>query len=132
VLRRGYVYWAEMDKRRPAVVLSPDLRNERASDVIVIPCSRSNRNPERVPNLPRRCVSVEPSRTNAVVRFGPWHVALRRGEGGLRETSIAKCEQVTTLPKSRLAPAALGGPLTARRMLEIERGVLKAIGIVIV
>ena len=42
--RRGHLYWAEMDKRRPVlVVISTDARNERANDVIVIPCSTAMR-----------------------------------------------------------------------------------------
>ncbi|MBW2462825.1 MAG: type II toxin-antitoxin system PemK/MazF family toxin, partial [Deltaproteobacteria bacterium] len=37
MLRRGHLYWAMLDKRRPVLVISPDYRNERASDVLVIP-----------------------------------------------------------------------------------------------
>ena len=52
MLRRGWLHWAEMDKRRPVLILSPESRNERASDLIVVPCS-------------------------SVLRGGPWHVRLR-------------------------------------------------------
>jgi mRNA-degrading endonuclease toxin of MazEF toxin-antitoxin module len=32
-----------MDKRRPVLVISPDYRNERASDVIVVPATTTVR-----------------------------------------------------------------------------------------
>lgn len=40
-----------------------------------------------------------------------------------------KCEQITTLPKERLSDQALGGPLSGRLMDEVERGVIRSIGI---
>ena len=105
MLRRGSLHWAEMDKRRPVLILSPESRNERAADVIVVPCS-------------------------SVFRGGPWHVRLSRGEGGLERSSVLLCEQITTLVKRRLDPEPLGSFLTARRMAEVERAVLLAIGMV--
>ena len=102
--RRGRVYWARLDKRRPVLVLSPDYRNERASDVIVVPCS-------------------------TVIRSAPTHVLLRRREGGVPNASMLKCEQLTTLPRSDLELEPLGASLSARRMAEVERAVLRAIGI---
>ena len=101
-LRRGYVYWAMFDKRRPALVLSPDYRNERASDVIVVP-------------------------STTVLREAPTHVRLRRGEGGVPQPSVLKCEQVTTLHQSAIEPRPLGAALPAARMAEIERALLRAI-----
>jgi mRNA-degrading endonuclease toxin of MazEF toxin-antitoxin module len=103
---RGFVYWARMDKRRPVLVLSPDYRNERASDVIIVPGS-------------------------TVVREAPTHVVLRRGEGGVRARTVLKCEQVTTLPIEALAAEPLGGRLSAERVSAVERGVLRAIGIAV-
>ena len=104
-LRRGWLYWAEMDKRRPVLILSPESRNERASDLIVVPCS-------------------------SVLRGGPWHVPLSRGEGGLARPSVMLCEQITTLVKRRIDPQPLGGPLAASRMDDVERAVLLAIGVI--
>ena len=101
---RGRLYWVRLDKRRPALVLSPNYRNERASDVIVIPCS-------------------------TVVRAAPTHVLLRRHEGGVPSASVLKCEQITTLPRSDLELEPLGPSLGARRMAEVERAVLRAIGV---
>jgi mRNA interferase MazF len=111
VFHRGHVYWVEIPdepghKRRPALVLSPDFRNALATDLIVVPLS-------------------------SVLRDAPTHVRLRRGEGGLKVPSMAKCEQITTLQKARLVPTALGGPLSAGRMHEIEKAVLRSIGVVV-
>ena len=105
MMRRGQLHWAEMDKRRPVLILSPESRNERAADLIVVPCS-------------------------TVLRGGPWHVRLASGEGGLVRASILLCEQITTLVKRRIEPEPLGSPLTTIRMAEVERAVLLAIGII--
>jgi hypothetical protein len=43
--------------------------------------------------------------------------------------SVLKCEQITTLPKRLLSESALGGPLSAVLLEEVERGVLRAIGV---
>lgn len=102
--RRGRLYLARLDKIRPVLVISPDVRNAFASDVLVIPCSTR-------------------------LSDAPTHVRLRRGEGGLSATSVLKCEQITTLHKEDLRDDALGGPLTAERLLEVERCVLRAIGV---
>ena len=111
MFHRGHVYWVEIPdeprrKRRPALVLSPDFRNAFASDLIVVPLS-------------------------SVLRDAPTHVRLRQGEGGIKVPSVAKCEQITTLQKERLVPTALGGSLSAARMHEIEKAVLRAIGVMV-
>jgi len=107
--RRGCLYWVYVPdepggKRRPALVVSPDSRNRLASDVIVVPC-------------------------RGVLGEAPSHGRLRFREGGLPRPSVAKCEQITTLRRDRLAPRPLGGSLAASRMVEIEKGILRAIGI---
>jgi mRNA-degrading endonuclease toxin of MazEF toxin-antitoxin module len=91
------------DKRRPALVISPDSRNTFGSDVLVIPCSTTQ-------------------------RLGPWHVRLRKGEGGLRQDSVAKCEGITTLPRELVDERPLGEPLSPARLREIERATIRAIG----
>lgn len=103
-LRRGFLYVARLDKLRPVLVVSPDVRNALASDVIVIPCTTT-------------------------LSIAPTHVRLRRGEGGLSAASVLKCEQVTTLHRDDVRRDALGGPLVPKRMLEVERAVLRAIGV---
>jgi mRNA-degrading endonuclease toxin of MazEF toxin-antitoxin module len=104
VQRRGHLYWTRVDKRRPVLVVSIDARNERASDVIVVPCS-------------------------TVMRDAPTHVRLRRGEGGVPDACLLKCEQVTTLAKVDVDPVALGPALSPARMIEVERALLRAVGI---
>ena len=104
MLRRGYLYWVSLDKRRPALLLSPDVRNDKARDVIVIPAS-------------------------TVMREGPWHVRLKKGEGGVAAPSVLLCEQITTVPKDCLDVTTLGGPLSSARIAEVERAVLRAIGV---
>lgn len=106
MIRRGHLYWAALDKRRPALVVSPDYRNELASDVIVVPCSTR-------------------------LRFAPTHVVLKKREGGVPAPSVLHCEQIATLRKSDLSPAALGGALSPQKMGEVERAVLRAIGVAI-
>ena len=102
--RRGRLYLARLDKLRPVLVISPDIRNALASDVIVIPCSTR-------------------------ISGAPTHVRLRKGEGGLPAASVLKCEQITTLHKGDVRTQPLGAPLSPVRVFEVERCVLRAIGV---
>ena len=107
--RRGHVHWVRIPdepggKRRPALVVSPDVRNRLATDILVAPIS-------------------------SVLRAAPTHVRLHAREGGLGRASMVKCEQITTLRRDRLSPGALGGALSASRMLEVEKAILRAIGV---
>ena len=102
--RRGHLYWASMDKRRPALVLSPDYRNQYAGDVIVIPCSTH-------------------------LRPAPTHVRLEHGQGGLPESTVLKCEQITTLAKADVHEPSLGPALSPAILRAVERAVLRAIGV---
>lgn len=104
VLRRGHLYWASLDKRRPVLVVSPDYRNERARDVIVVPCATR-------------------------LRFAPTHVALRKGEGGLAHPSVLQCEQVSTLPRDLLEETPLGVSLSVTRLDQVIRAILRAVGV---
>jgi mRNA-degrading endonuclease toxin of MazEF toxin-antitoxin module len=61
--------------------------------------------------------------------MSPTHVRLKKGEGGVPKDSVLKCEQITTLPKDLLSERALGGPLSAKLMDQVERGVLRSIGV---
>ncbi len=103
-MKRGSIHWVHLDKRRPAVIISPTRRNELASDVIILPCSTQ-------------------------LRPMVWHVSLEAREGGLRQRTMVKCEQVITVPKDLVHPVPLGPPLSARRVREIERALLLALGI---
>ena len=107
--RCGHVHWVRIPdepdgKRRPALVVSPDVRNRLATDVLVAPIS-------------------------SVLRDAPTHVRLHPREGGVRRASMVKCEQITTLCRDRLSPRALGGAVSASRMLEVEKAILRALGV---
>jgi mRNA-degrading endonuclease toxin of MazEF toxin-antitoxin module len=104
VRKRGFIYWANLDKRRPALVISIDARNERANDVIVIPCST------------RLLASVT-------------HVTLARGEGGVPSPCVLKCEQIATAHQFDVDAVPLGPALSAPRLREVERAVARAIGV---
>lgn len=108
---RGCLYWVTIPgepgrKRRPALVISVDARNRLADDVLVVPASTT-------------------------LRAAPTHVRLKQGTGGLARDSVLKCEQITTLPKQLLGESALGGALSAAMLEDVERGVLRAIGVAI-
>ena len=110
--RRGEIYLVRLPgqphdtKDRPALVVSPDVRNRLANDIIVVPLSTT-------------------------LRPAPTHVELPAGEGGLRETSMAKCEQLTTLDKSFLVRGPFAGTLSPSLMEKIEGAIQRAIGIAI-
>ena len=106
-MMRGSIFWAQLDKRRPVIVVSAERRNQLARDVMVIPCS-----------------------TN--LRAMSWHVLLRKGEGGLHQASMAKCEQILTVSKDSLSATPLGPPLSSTRVHELERAILRALEIVLV
>ena len=110
--RRGEIYLVRLPghpsdiKDRPALVVSLDVRNRLANDVIVVPLSTT-------------------------LRLAPTHVGLPAGEGGLKENSMAKCEQVTTLDKSFLIRGPFAGTINTSLMREVEKAIQRAIGIVI-
>ena len=105
-MNRGMVYWVELpgDKRRPALIISPLVRNQAASTVLVAPISSQ-------------------------LRFGPWHVALRAGEAGLAKASVVKCEDLQPVRRELFNPRPLGGPITAERMRDVEAALLSALGV---
>jgi mRNA-degrading endonuclease toxin of MazEF toxin-antitoxin module len=108
--RRGEIYLAGMRtgagdrKSRPVLILSPDVRNRWAGDVLAVPLSTQ-------------------------IRPGPTHVILDRGEGGLPQSSVVKCEQITCLDKGLLEDQPLGQPLSQDRIFQIEDALLTAVGI---
>jgi mRNA interferase MazF len=104
--RRGEVWLVEFPddpKLRPALVVSPDVRNELANSVLAVPMT-----------------------TN--LRPAPTHVPLPAGTGGLAHDSMARCENVSYLHKSRLARGPLGGAIPAPLMRDIERCLLRSFG----
>ena len=108
--KRGEIYLVNLPskpkdiKNRPALVISLDIRNELAADIIVVPLS-----------------------TN--LRPSPTHVLLQEGEGGLSKASMAKCEQVTTIDKFLLIRGPFAGKINNEKIKEIEKAVMIAIGL---
>ncbi|MBM4136903.1 MAG: type II toxin-antitoxin system PemK/MazF family toxin [Nitrospira sp.] len=109
--KRGEIYLINLPskpkdiKNRPALVVSLDIRNKLANDIIVVPLS-----------------------TN--LRPSPTHVLLQDGEGGLSKTSMAKCEQVTTIDKSLLLRGPFAGMISNEKMKGIEKAIMLAVGII--
>jgi len=110
--RRGEIYLVRLPgkpkdtKPRPALIVSLDVRNRLAYDLVVVPVSTT-------------------------LRTSPTHVKLPKGEGGLEQTSMAKCEQITTLDKSFLIRGPFSGTISPVNMTEVEKAIQRAIGIMI-
>jgi mRNA-degrading endonuclease toxin of MazEF toxin-antitoxin module len=105
--RRGEVWLVEFPddpKSRPALIVSPDVRNEIANSVLAVPVT-----------------------TN--LRPAPTHVLLPAGQGGLVHDSMARCENISYLHKSRLSRGPLAGAISPALMREIERCLLRSFGI---
>ena len=90
-------------KLRPALIVSPDARNEFANSVLAVPIT-----------------------TN--LRPSPTHVPLPAGSGGLSQDSMARCENVSYLHKSRLSRGPLKGTLSPGIMRDVERCLLRSLG----
>jgi mRNA interferase MazF len=101
---RGHLYLADLDKQRPALVVSVDARNRHASDVIIVPCT-------------------------TILSDAPTHVRLRKGDGGIPRASVLKCEQIATIAKGDIRHGPLGGPLASVLMARVQRAILRAIGV---
>jgi mRNA-degrading endonuclease toxin of MazEF toxin-antitoxin module len=102
-MKRGSIHWADREKRRPVLIVSPNHRNEFAHDMLVAPLSASAH------------------------QMG-WHVRLNRGEAGVPRPCFVLCEQVGLLPKEFVDPQELG-VLSAARMREVEAALKSALGI---
>lgn len=93
-LRRGLVYWARLDKRRPVLVVSSDRFNLRSSFVTVVPGS---------------------TRLRPLVT----HVRLTAGEGGIERPTMLLCEHLQELHESDVDVTPLGRPLPQMKMREV-------------
>ena len=105
--RRGEVWLAELPddpKLRPVLIVSTDVRNELSNSVLAAP------------------ITTNP-------RPSPTHVALPAGQGGLSRDSVARCENVSYVHKSRLTRGPLGGPISPALTRQVERALLKALGL---
>lgn len=102
--RRGEIYLVQLDKPRPAIVLSVDQLNRHAWDVCVVGIT-----------------------TKEHLKFS-MRIPLKAKEGGLDLDCWAKCDQVTTLEKKLLRYPALG-TLSAPTLAKIEEQVKIALGL---
>ena len=105
--RRGEVWLVEFPddpKMRPALIVSTDVRNELANSVLAVPIT-----------------------TN--LRTAPTHVLLPAGQGGLLHDSMARCENVSYLHKSRLSRGPLAGTISPASMSDVERCLLRTLGV---
>ena len=108
--KRGEIYLVNLmskpgdPKNRPALAVSLHIRNKLAGDIIVVPLSTT-------------------------LRQSPTHVLFEEGEGGLSKSSMAKCEQVTTIDKSFLVRGPFSGRISDVKMKEIEKAIMISIGV---
>ena len=82
--KRGEVYRVQLDKPRPAIILSVNALNKFALDVCLVP----------ITSVPHSEFSMR--------------VPIEAGDGGLAKKCWAKCDQVTTLERSFLRYPPLG------------------------
>jgi mRNA interferase MazF len=104
--RRGEILQVQLPdetKRRPALVISVNPRNELSNSVLVVPLT----------------TNLKPS---------PTHVMLPAGQGGLRHASMARCENLGYLRNDRLNRAAFSGAVSAVLLREIEVAISRALG----
>lgn len=110
-MRRGEVYDARLDPTegseqagsRPVVIVSRDAINAASAVVIAVPCT-----------------TYRPGR-----RIYPSQVMLSTGDGGLSVDSVALCEEVRALAKTRLD--RLRGTLSPASMAHLDRALAIAL-----
>jgi mRNA interferase MazF len=102
--RRGDIHLVELDKPRPALILSVDQLNRQAFDVCVVPITTKEH-------------------TNFSMR-----VFIAAGDGGLNHDSWAKCDQVMTLEKTLVRYPATGA-LASATLHKIEEQVKISLGL---
>lgn len=108
--RRGEIWLVDLPSQpadphqpRPALVVSVDVRNRLAGDVLVVPLSTH-------------------------LRPLPTHVLIPTSAGGQRHDSMAKCEQMTCLDKQFLVRGPLGQAVPESLLVEVVRAIRRAVG----
>ena len=107
VIHQGDVVWVSLPPprgsapagRRPAVVLQHDRFNRTSINTTVVVAITSN------------------------LKFGavPGNVRLRKGEGGLRRSSVVNVTQIATIDRADVA--SIAGRLSALRLVDVWEGV---------
>ena len=111
-MKRGDVYLADLDPvkgseqagRRPVLILEDDRLIPVTLTVVIIPFT-----------------------INVAMQKLPTCVFVPAGEGGLRQDSVAICHQIRALDKRGLVN--YWGTLPTERIAEIERAVLRTLGV---
>ena len=85
---------SEINKTRPALVISNNINNKISNTVTVIPI------------------------TSSVERIFPFEVLLLSGKSGLSKDSKAKCNQIRTIDKKRLIKSL--GTISSKKLKEVE------------
>src|SRR5438552_12017679 len=105
--RRGEVWLVRFPgdpKLRPALAVSVNHRNEFGNSVLAVPIT----------------TNLKPA---------PTHVFLPMGQGGLHQNSMARCENVSYVERIDVRRAGFSGLISASLLREIERALLRALGI---
>lgn len=87
---------------RPALVVSADVRNRIADDLIVVPIF-------------------------SLGAAGPTHVRLARGSGGIKKDSVLFCEAITTLDRDFLTRGPWGDPVAPDVIAAVIRAVRRSL-----
>ena len=103
--KRGEVYLVQLDKPRPAIVLSVDPLNKFALDVCLVPLT----------TMEHRNFSMR--------------VPIKKGDANLTFSCWAKCDQVTTIEKALLRYPLLG-VLSTGAIGRVEEQVRVALGLI--
>ena len=88
---------------RPALVVSADVRNRLADDLMVVPIFSQGAE-------------------------GPTHVPLARGAGGIKKDSVLFCEELMTLDRDFLSRGPWGDPVGVDVIDAVVRAVRRALG----
>lgn len=100
IINRGFIYWVNMDptvgaeiqKTRPALVVSNDVSNELSSLVTIVPITSKSDKPYL------------------------FEVAVSKNDGGLKKDGLIKANQVRTIDKLRIVDGPLGEALSKEIM----------------
>ena len=109
--RQGEVYLIKAlkalgdTKKRPAVVISMNVRNEYKENVLIVPFTSDLTNGET-----------------------PTRILIPEGEGGLKSDSLALCENISAVRKLYLDREPYGS-ITPQSLAGIQRAIQIAIGI---
>lgn len=88
---------------RPALVVSADIRNRLADDLMVVPIFSQGSE-------------------------GPTHVRIERGIGGLARDGVLFCEELTTLDRDFLSRGPWGSAVPSVVLTAVIRAVRRALG----